>query len=114
MRPQLQKPLGMVRVNGSGAAEFHFEIGYEFQGTTYALSNAHVTLDPIAARDMEAVPTGGDKNFVVTMQCGVPGRPVSLQIHDASDRGNATDVLVPAAGSEALGVGLQVLHKGRR
>ncbi|RRU70540.1 MULTISPECIES: fimbrial protein [Stenotrophomonas maltophilia group] len=112
MRPQAQRPLGAVLVDGSGPAEFRFEIGYEFHGTTCTLSNAHVVLDPIAARDLEAVPTGGDKNFVVTMQCGVPGRPVSLQIHDANDRSNATDVLVPAAGSEAQGVGLQVLHSG--
>lgn len=79
MRPQAQRPLGAVLVHGTGPTEFRFEIGYEFQGTTCTLSNAHVVLDPIAARDLEAVPTGGDKDFTVIMNCGVPGRPVSLR-----------------------------------
>ncbi|WP_159091852.1 fimbrial protein [Stenotrophomonas sp. ZAC14D2_NAIMI4_7] len=112
MRPQLQRSLGSVQVDGSGGAEFRFDIGYEFHGTTCALSNANVVLDPIPAQDLDAASTAGDKDFVVTMSCGVPGRPVSLQIHDATDRGNASDVLAPAAGSGTQGVGLQIMHKG--
>ncbi len=112
MRPQTQRALGAVLVEGSGPAEFRFAIGYDFHGTTCTLSNAHVVLDPITASELEATQAGGDKDFVVTMNCGVPGRPVSLQIHDATDRGNATDVLAPAPGSDAQGVGLQILHKG--
>ena len=112
MRRQPQRPLGVVRVEGSGPAEFRFEIGYDFRGTTCILSNAHVVLDPITASDLDDAHSGGDKDFIVTMNCGVPGRPVSLQIHDASDRGNVSDVLVPAAGSDAQGVGLQIVHKG--
>lgn len=112
MRPQTQRPLGSVQVLGSGSAEFHFELGYEFQGTTCALMDASPVLDPISAAALDATGTGGAKDFTVQMDCGVPGRPVSLEIHDATDRSNMSDILVPAAGSSAQGVGLQVLHNG--
>lgn len=113
MRPQPQRSLGEVVVEGTpSTAQFRFEIGYDFQGTTCTLSNAHVVLDPISATHLDAAQAGGDKDFTVTMNCGVPGRPVSLQIFDAIDRGNTSDVLAPAGGSDAQGVGLQILHKG--
>ncbi|WP_313139815.1 fimbrial protein [Stenotrophomonas sp.] len=112
MRPQVQRALGSVQVLGSGSAEFHFEIGYAFQGTTCALMDASPVLDPIRADALDATGTGGEKDFIVQMDCGVPGRPVSLEIHDASDRSNSSDILAPAAGSSAQGVGLQVLHNG--
>ncbi len=113
MRPQLQRALGSVQVQGTGGTgEFHFEIGYEFQGATCALMDASPLLDPIHADVLEASGTGGEKDFTVQMDCGVPGRPVSLEIYDASDRSNSSDILAPAAGSSAQGVGLQVLHNG--
>ena len=113
MRPQLQRALGSVQVQGSGGTgAFYFEIGYEFQGTTCALMDASPVLDPIRADALEATGTAGKKDFTVQMDCGVPGRPVSLEIHDASDRSNTSDILAPAAGSSAQGVGLQVLHNG--
>ncbi|AWH31977.1 fimbrial protein [Stenotrophomonas sp. SAU14A_NAIMI4_8] len=113
MRPQLQRALGSVQVQGSGGmGEFHFEIGYEFQGTTCALMDASPVLDPIRADVLDATGTGGEKDFTVQMDCGVPGRPVSLEIHDASDRSNSSDILAPAAGTSAQGVGLQVLYNG--
>lgn len=113
MRPQLQRALGSVQIQGSGGmGEFHFEIGYEFQGTTCALMDASPVLDPISADVLDASGTGGEKDFTVQMDCGVPGRSVSLEIHDASDRSNSSDILAPAAGTSAQGVGLQVLHNG--
>lgn len=112
MRPQLQRSLGSVQVLGSSSVEFHFEIGYEFQGTTCALMDASPVLDPISADALDASGTGGAKDFTVQMDCGVPGRPVSLEIYDATDRSNMSDILAPAAGSSAQGVGLQVLHNG--
>ncbi len=112
MRPQLQRSLGAVTVIGSSTAEFRFEVGYEFQGVTCALSDANVVLDPIAAEYLEAAGSGGSKDFTVTMNCGVPGRPVSLEIVDATDHGNMTDILAASAGSDAQGVGVQILHKG--
>lgn len=113
MRPQLQRAMGSVQVQGSGGTgEFHFEIGYEFQGTTCALMDASPVLDPIRADVLDASGTGGEKDFTVQMDCGVPGRPVSLEIYDASDRSNSSDILAPAAGTSAQGVGLQVLHNG--
>ncbi|EMT5435946.1 MULTISPECIES: fimbrial protein [Stenotrophomonas] len=112
MRPQTQRRLGSVQVLGSGSAEFHFELGYEFQGTTCALMDASPVLDPISADALDATGSGGAKDFTVQMDCGVPGRPVSLEIYDATDRSNMSDILAPAAGSSAQGVGLQVLHNG--
>lgn len=112
MRPQAQRALGAVQVQGSSAAEFRFEIGYEFHGTTCTLSNANVVLDPVPARVLDTQIAAGQKDFIVMMNCGVPGRPVSLEIFDATDRGNTTTQLAPAAGSEAEGVALQILHKG--
>lgn len=113
MRPQLQRPLGSVQVLGSGSAEFHFEIGYEFQGTTCALADASAVLDPVTADVLDAGAPVGAKDFSVQMNCAVPGRPVSLEIHDASDSSNVTDILAPAVGSSARGVGLQLLHNGQ-
>lgn len=113
MRPQTQRALGSVQIQGSGGmGEFQFEIGYEFQGTTCALLDASPVLDPISADALDVNGTGGEKEFAVQMDCGVPGRPVSLEIYDASDRSNSSNILAPAAGSSAQGVGLQVLHNG--
>lgn len=113
MRPQAQRALGSVAVIGSGTTEFRFEIGYAFQGTTCTLRNANVVLDPVPARLLDAQITAGHKDFTVIMDCGVPGRPVSLEIFDATDRANTSTLLAPAPGSDAEGVAVQILHKGR-
>ncbi|MBH1864512.1 fimbrial protein [Stenotrophomonas maltophilia] len=113
MRPQPQRASGSVQLQGTGGTgDFYFEIGYEFQGTTCALMDASPVLDPISADALDATGSGGAKDFTVQMDCGVPGRPVSLEIYDATDGSNMSDILAPAAGSSAQGVGLQVLHNG--
>ncbi len=113
MRPAAQRHIGSVLIGDGNDAEFRFDLGYDFLGSTCALTNAQVRLDPVAADLLDRQTAAGEKSFHVGMDCGtVPGRPIALEINDAHDRSNTSDVLHPAPVSAARGVGLQVMYDG--
>ena len=113
MRPLPQQSAGSVQVGNSDVAEFRFDLGYDFVGTTCALTDARVGLDPVDLRLLASQPSAGEKAFDVAMDCGAAaGRPISLEITDAQNRGNMSDVLTATPASTTQGVGLQILRNG--
>jgi len=113
MRPAPQRHVGSVRIGNQAVAEFGFDLGYDFLGSTCALIDAQVTLDPVAADLLDRQITAGERVFHVGMDCRtVPGRPIALEINDANDRNSTSDVLRPTTASGARGVGLQLLYGG--
>ncbi len=114
MRPASQRQVGSVFIGNQNVAEFRFDLGYDFLGSTCTLTDARVLLDTIAADLLAQHATAGEKAFSVGMDCGpVSGRPVALEISDAHDRSSTSDVLRATPESSARGVGMQLLYGGQ-
>jgi type 1 fimbria pilin len=86
--------------------------------TTCSLENPPtLILEDVLPTDLATAGAAAkEKPFQVTMKCvasrGDGGARIQLVLHDAANAGNVSDTLDPAPGSEASGVGLQVLRDG--
>lgn len=71
-----------------------------------------VTLPPVRARDFSgAGSTQGNAALRIGLNC-MPGADVYITLTDATNPGNRTSHLTPAAGSTAGGVAMRLLHNG--
>lgn len=88
-------------------------LGVYLRGATCSLADTTLGLDDLPANALPATgATAGEKAFAVSMDCTSNSTPVKLTLVDANDASNRTDVLSPATGSTAGGVGLQLLRGG--
>ena len=71
-----------------------------------------VTLPPVMARELKAVGSArGDTPLRIGLNC-TRGANVYVTVTDATNPGNRTDRLTPAAGSMAKGVAMRLLYNG--
>lgn len=91
-----------------------FRLGLTLPVLTCTLANASHALDPVVANDLAVVGASAkEADFPVAMNCPMDNVDVTLALADANDGANAGSLLVPAAGSDAGGVRVQLLRAGQ-
>lgn len=96
--------------------QFHFSIttGAQIVAGTCLVTTPSVatTLPPVRARDFSGTgATLGNTTLRIGLNC-TAGADVYVTLTDASNPGNRTDRLTPAAGSTAGGVAMRLLYNG--